>query len=143
MSSDRFDEYREYIEQYLANYFGQFDAEPQKNLYEAMRYSLLAGGKRLRPVFVFEFCRLCGSEWKNAAPFAGAIEMIHTYSLIHDDLPCMDNDDYRRGRLTNHKVYGGQSGVRPGCDCRRRNGRTDSGGFTVRRLPGSGVPDSG
>ena len=106
MSSDRFDEYREYIEQYLANYFGQFEAEPQKNLYEAMRYSLLAGGKRLRPVFVFEFCRLCGSEWKNAAPFAGAIEMIHTYSLIHDDLPCMDNDDYRRGRLTNHKVYG-------------------------------------
>lgn len=57
-------------------------------------------------MFVFEFCRLCGSEWKNAAPFAGAIEMIHTYSLIHDDLPCMDNDDYRRGRLTNHKVYG-------------------------------------
>ena len=106
MSSDRFDEYREYIEQYLANYFSQFDAEPQKNLYEAMRYSLLAGGKRLRPVFVFEFCRLCGSKWKNAAPFAGAIEMIHTYSLIHDDLPCMDNDDYRRGRLTNHKVYG-------------------------------------
>lgn len=106
MSSDRFAEYREYIEQYLADYFCQFEAEPQKKLYEAMRYSLLAGGKRLRPAFVFEFCRLCGGEWKNAAPFAGAIEMIHTYSLIHDDLPCMDNDDYRRGRLTNHKVYG-------------------------------------
>lgn len=106
MSSERFDEYREYIEQYLADYFSQFEAEPQKKLYGAMRYSLLAGGKRLRPAFVFEFCRLCGGEWKNAAPFAGAIEMIHTYSLIHDDLPCMDNDDYRRGRLTNHKVYG-------------------------------------
>lgn len=106
MSSDRFAEYREYIEQYLAGYFCQFETEPQKKLYEAMRYSLLAGGKRLRPAFVFEFCRLCGGDWKSAAPFAGAIEMIHTYSLIHDDLPCMDNDDYRRGRLTNHKVYG-------------------------------------
>lgn len=106
MSSDHFAEYREYIEQYLADYFCQFEAEPQEKLYEAMRYSLLAGGKRLRPAFVFEFCRLCGGDWKSAAPFAGAIEMIHTYSLIHDDLPCMDNDDYRRGRLTNHKVYG-------------------------------------
>ena len=71
-----------------------------------MRYSLEAGGKRLRPVFAYEFCRLCGAAWQDAAPFAAAIEMIHTYSLIHDDLPCMDNDDYRRGRLTNHKVYG-------------------------------------
>ena len=53
-----------------------------------------------------EFCRMCGSPWETAAPFAAAVEMIHTYSLIHDDLPCMDNDDYRRGRLTNHKVYG-------------------------------------
>jgi geranylgeranyl diphosphate synthase type II len=71
-----------------------------------MEYSLLAGGKRLRPIFAFDFCRMCGADWKKAAPFAAAIEMIHTYSLIHDDLPCMDNDDYRRGRLTNHKVYG-------------------------------------
>lgn len=107
MSSDaRFREYRDYIERYLADYFTQLDAEPQKQLFEAMKYSLLAGGKRIRPILTFEFCRLCGREWKDAAPFAGAIEMIHTYSLIHDDLPCMDNDDYRRGRLTNHKVYG-------------------------------------
>lgn len=107
MSSDaRFREYRDYIERYLADYFTQLDAEPQKQLFEAMEYSLLAGGKRIRPILTFEFCRLCGREWKDAAPFAGAIEMIHTYSLIHDDLPCMDNDDYRRGRLTNHKVYG-------------------------------------
>ena len=107
MSSDaRFREYRDYIERYLAGYFTQLDAEPQKQLFEAMKYSLLAGGKRIRPILTFEFCRLCGREWKDAAPFAGAIEMIHTYSLIHDDLPCMDNDDYRRGRLTNHKVYG-------------------------------------
>ena len=71
-----------------------------------MEYSLLAGGKRLRPVFTFEFCRLCCGEWERATPLAAAVEMIHTYSLIHDDLPCMDNDDFRRGRPTNHKVYG-------------------------------------
>lgn len=106
MSSERFGEYREYIENYLERYYNHFDSEPQKILFDSMKYSLLAGGKRLRPIFVFEFCRLCGGDWKTAAPFAGAIEMIHTYSLIHDDLPCMDNDDYRRGRLTNHKVYG-------------------------------------
>lgn len=105
-SESRFQEYRSYIEGFLSDYISQFDSEPQKLLYEAMKYSLLAGGKRLRPVFAFEFCRLCGQDWHNAAPFAAAVEMIHTYSLIHDDLPCMDNDDYRRGRLTNHKVYG-------------------------------------
>ena len=106
MSSERFQEYREYIEDYLERYYNRFDSAPQKILFDSMKYSLLAGGKRLRPIFAFEFCRLCGEDWKTAAPFAGAIEMIHTYSLIHDDLPCMDNDDYRRGRLTNHKVYG-------------------------------------
>lgn len=106
MSSERFREYREYIEDYLERYYNRFDSEPQKILFDSMKYSLLAGGKRLRPIFAFEFCRLCGEDWKTSAPFAGAIEMIHTYSLIHDDLPCMDNDDYRRGRLTNHKVYG-------------------------------------
>ena len=67
---------------------------------------MLAGGKRLRPILAFGFCDMCGRDWKAAAPFAAAIEMIHTYSLIHDDLPSMDNDDYRRGRLTNHKVFG-------------------------------------
>ena len=79
-----------------------------------MRYSLLAGGKRLRPIFVFDFCRMCGRDWKQAAPFAAAVEMIHTYSLIHDDLPCMDNDDFRRGRPTNHKVYGEATAVLAG-----------------------------
>ena len=78
----------------------------QKEIYDAMEYSLLAGGKRLRPIFAMDFCRMCGGDWRDAAPFAAAMEMIHTYSLIHDDLPCMDNDDFRRGRPTNHKVYG-------------------------------------
>lgn len=75
-------------------------------LLEAMRYSLLAGGKRLRPVLCMSFCELCGGNAEKALPAAAAIEMVHTYSLIHDDLPCMDNDDYRRGHLTCHKVYG-------------------------------------
>ena len=99
-------EYREFMEDYLKNLYAEFSSQPQKPLFQAMEYCLLAGGKRLRPIFALEFCRLCGGDWKSAAPFAAAVEMIHTYSLIHDDLPCMDNDDYRRGRLTNHKVFG-------------------------------------
>lgn len=107
MSSDnRWAEYKDYIEDYLRQFYGECHSEPQKPLFEAMEYSLMAGGKRLRPCFVFEFCRMCGRNWQQAAPFAAAIEMIHTYSLIHDDLPCMDNDDFRRGKPTNHKVFG-------------------------------------
>jgi len=79
---------------------------PQKTVYSAMRYSLLAGGKRLRPVLMLAVCEMLGGKPEDVVPYACAIEMIHTYSLIHDDLPAMDNDDYRRGRLTNHKVYG-------------------------------------
>ena len=77
-AEERSAEYRSYIEQYLRDWYAQFHDEPQKQLFEAMEYSLLAGGKRLRPIFVFEFCRLCGGDWKKAAPFAAAIEMIHT-----------------------------------------------------------------
>lgn len=75
-------------------------------IYEAMRYSLLAGGKRLRPILCLAACELMGGTWEMAMPTACAMEIIHTMSLIHDDLPAMDNDDYRRGKLTNHKVYG-------------------------------------
>jgi geranylgeranyl diphosphate synthase, type II len=78
---------------------------PEK-IYEAMRYSLLAGGKRLRPILCLATCELLGSDRHIAMPTACAMEMVHTMSLIHDDLPSMDNDDYRRGKLTNHKVYG-------------------------------------
>lgn len=99
-------QYREFVENYLAGIYKKFADQPQKPLFEAMEYSLLAGGKRLRPIFALDFCRMCGGDWQTAAPFAAAIEMIHTYSLIHDDLPCMDNDDFRRGRPTNHKVFG-------------------------------------
>ena len=77
-----------------------------KTLDESARYSLMAGGKRIRPALVLEFCRMLGGDIQAALPFAAAVEMIHTFSLIHDDLPCMDNDDLRRGRPTNHKVFG-------------------------------------
>ncbi|MEG4501836.1 polyprenyl synthetase family protein [Microcoleus sp. F10-C6] len=77
-----------------------------ETIYEAMRYSLLAGGKRLRPILCLASCELAGGTISMAMPTACAVEMIHTMSLIHDDLPAMDNDDYRRGQLTNHKVYG-------------------------------------
>lgn len=79
---------------------------PQKKIYEAMEYSLMAGGKRLRPVIMMMTAKMCGKEPEAVLPFAAAIEMIHTYSLIHDDLPSMDNDDLRRGKPTNHKVFG-------------------------------------
>ncbi len=101
------------VEAYLSRCF-VYDGEPQQSLFEAMRYSLLAGGKRLRPVLTLAFCRACGGSEEAALPFAAALEMVHTYSLIHDDLPCMDNDDYRRGRPTCHKVYGEAGAVLAG-----------------------------
>lgn len=100
------------IEAYLQECFK--DDAPQKELFDAMRYSLLAGGKRLRPVLTQAFCELCGGNAEEALPFGAAIEMVHTYSLIHDDLPCMDNDDYRRGKPTNHRVYGEATAVLAG-----------------------------
>ena len=108
----RMSAYREAVEAYLNGCFTE--DLPQKRLFEAMRYSLLAGGKRIRPVLALEFCRVCGGDWKQAVPIAAAVEMVHTYSLIHDDLPCMDNDDYRRGKLTNHKVFGEATAVLAG-----------------------------
>lgn len=110
---NRLAEYRTAVEAYLNGCFAD-DTPAQRELFHAMRYSLLAGGKRIRPVLVLEFCRVCGGDWRAALPFAASIEMVHTYSLIHDDLPCMDNDNYRRGRLTNHKVFGEAGAVLAG-----------------------------
>ena len=104
--------YQNIIEKHLALCFTQ-DA-PQKELFEAMRYSLLAGGKRLRAVLCLAFCELCGGKVEDALEFAAALEMVHCYSLIHDDLPCMDNDDFRRGKPTNHRVYGEAKAVLAG-----------------------------
>ncbi len=88
-----------------AAFEGRVSAGLSKML-EAMAYSLKNGGKRIRPVLTLEFCRACGADFKKALPFALGIEMIHTYSLIHDDLPCMDDDDMRRGKKSNHIVFG-------------------------------------
>ena len=109
----RMDADRELVEDYLDRCF-LYDGEPQKTLFEAMRYSLLAGGKRLRPILTLNFARVCGGTAEQALPFAAAVEMVHTYSLIHDDLPCMDDDDYRRGAPTCHKVYGEAAAVLAG-----------------------------
>ena len=94
-------EYKSIVEMELDKVFND-DTLPQNVIFESSRYSLLAGGKRLRAIFLLEFCRIFGGSYEKAIPFARAIEMIHAYSLIHDDLPCMDNDDLRRGLPTNH-----------------------------------------
>jgi geranylgeranyl diphosphate synthase type II len=99
------DEYVDIINGYLETTIGECSFG-EDIVHEAMKYSLGIGGKRIRPVLVLEFCRLCGGDIKKALPFAAAIEMIHTYSLIHDDLPCMDNDDMRRGMPSCHKKFG-------------------------------------
>lgn len=96
---------KDLIEKSLAKYVTEKDCF-EIDLLKSMNYSLLAGGKRIRAIMVCEFCRLCGGDVLNAIPFACALEMIHTYSLIHDDLPCMDNDDMRRGKPANHVVFG-------------------------------------
>lgn len=95
----------DYIEELLKKYMPKEDGY-QSTIMESMNYSLKAGGKRLRPILTLEACKIVGGNEEDAIPFAMAIEMIHTYSLIHDDLPSLDNDDLRRGKPTNHKVYG-------------------------------------
>jgi geranylgeranyl diphosphate synthase type II len=100
----RYTTYQKAVDAYLD---GLFSAEvPYGKLYESLRYSVLAGGKHIRPVLTLEFARLGGADWHLALPYACALELTHNYSLIHDDLPCMDDDDLRRGKPTNHKVYG-------------------------------------
>ena len=100
-----YEEYRTLAERSLGPVLESMGNIPDR-LLEAMKYSLLAGGKRLRPVMLLAACEMAGGEAELALPFACALEMIHTYSLIHDDLPAMDNDDLRRGKPTNHKVFG-------------------------------------
>jgi geranylgeranyl diphosphate synthase type II len=104
------------LRDYLASQQAAIDAElnrlapaesvPPETIHRAMRYSLFAGGKRIRPILCIEAASACGAASQSAVPAACALELIHTYSLVHDDLPALDNDDYRRGKLTNHKVFG-------------------------------------
>lgn len=94
-----------FIDNALDKYLPKADKSPQV-IHEAMRYSVFSGGKRIRPILAIEACRLCHGKTKDVIVPALAIELIHTFSLIHDDLPAMDNDDYRRGKLTAHKKFG-------------------------------------
>lgn len=103
----------EQIEQILRHFLPEAKGE-QRLIMEAMEYSLLAGGKRLRPMLMWETYRLFGGKGSVVEPFMAAMEMIHTYSLVHDDLPAMDNDEYRRGRKTTHVVYGEDMGILAG-----------------------------
>jgi len=105
MKDYSFEEYKDFFEQHLLDFLPDIDHK-SITLYDSMRYSLSSGGKRIRPVLLLAACDFCGGDIEEALPYACAIEYIHTYSLIHDDLPCMDNDDLRRGLPTNHKVYG-------------------------------------
>lgn len=98
----RFNDYRAYINEKLAAYV----ATDGSKICDSMNYSVMAGGKRIRPVLALECCRLCCGDYKKATAFACALEIIHSYSLIYDDLPCMDNDTLRRGKPTNHVVFG-------------------------------------
>ena len=109
----RMEEYRTMVEDFLDAQCVAAD-EPYARLLDAMRYSLTAGGKRLRPILTLEFCRLCGGDVHAALPAACGVELLHTYSLIHDDLPCMDDDDLRRGKPSNHKVFGEATAVLAG-----------------------------
>ena len=101
----KFDEYKKMVNDQLTSYIPELD-EKSSVLRESMVYSLSVGGKRLRPVLLLAACDLAGGDLEQALPYAASLEYIHTYSLIHDDLPAMDNDDLRRGKPTNHKVYG-------------------------------------
>ena len=112
--NERLTAYSKLVEQQLLTYIQPEEDKGQGIIYEACRNSAMAGGKRLRTALVLEFCRVCGGDQQAALPFACALEMIHTYSLIHDDLPCMDDDDLRRGKPTNHKVYGEATAVLAG-----------------------------
>ena len=102
---ESYDEYLKILNDNLLDYLPPVDPK-SSTLYDAMKYSLTAGGKRLRPVLLMASCEFAGGKAEKALPYACAMEYIHTYSLIHDDLPCMDDDDLRRGKPTNHKVYG-------------------------------------
>lgn len=118
------------IEEILRKYLPEKEGH-QKIIMEAMEYSLMAGGKRLRPMMMRETYRLFGGKEKLVEPFMAAIEMIHTYSLVHDDLPAMDNDDYRRGRKTTHVVYGEDMGILAGDALLNYAFETAAGAFEI------------
>lgn len=113
MMKEQLNEQIALIDKYLDEYLAEKD-NPQNIIYKAMRYSVFAGGKRLRPILMMNVCKMCGGNVNEVIPFACALEMIHTYSLIHDDLPAMDNDDLRRGMPTSHIKFGEATAILAG-----------------------------
>ena len=107
----KINEYKDAVNKKLDEYL---KVQYPEEIWDSMRYSVLSGGKRIRPLLVLETCNALSGDYLKALPVACAIEMLHSQSLIHDDLPCMDNDDYRRGKLTNHKVFGESTAVLAG-----------------------------
>ena len=139
---ERYDAYRILIDKFLEENLSDDTCAGQEKMAEAMRYSALAGGKRIRPVLTLEFCRLCGGKPEDVLPFAAALEMIHTYSLIHDDLPCMDDDDLRRGKPTSHKMFGEAIAVLAGDALLTRAFEVASSPEYVSQLPVDRVLDA-
>jgi len=134
------EERRLQVDEALGRYLPETGDHP-KEIHEAVRYSVFAGGKRLRPILVLAAAEAAGGQVEHALPAAAAIELIHTYSLIHDDLPAMDDDDFRRGRPTCHKVYGEALAILAATRCSPRHLSCCQGS---RPLPGSpGRPVSG
>lgn len=113
MKNEKQTEYIRLADEYMKEHL-KCELEDLKGLFNSMSYSVELGGKRVRPVLCLMFCEACGGEIRRAVPLACAVEFIHTYSLIHDDLPCMDNDDFRRGKPSNHKVFGEANAVLAG-----------------------------
>lgn len=113
MNFDKINNYRKLADEYMINAL-KAPIPALSGIYDAMLYSVKNGGKRVRPVLAMMFCEASGGNPESAVPLACAVEFVHTYSLIHDDLPCMDNDDYRRGKLSNHKVFGEANAVLAG-----------------------------
>lgn len=103
---DEINDLQSVVDNELSKVFTNKTGNYQEKIFEAMKYSLFTGGKRIRPILLLKSCEMVKGSYEEAIPFALALEMIHTYSLIHDDLPSMDNDDFRRGKPTNHKVFG-------------------------------------
>lgn len=124
----------EEIEKLLTTYLPQ-ETGFQKTVLEAVNYSVLAGGKRLRPLLMKETYQMFGGEGKVVEPFMAAMEMIHTYSLVHDDLPAMDNDEYRRGKKTTHAVYGEAMGILAGDALLNLAFETAAGAFDMETSP--------
>src|SRR5437879_8118317 len=135
-----FESRRRMVEAALNRYLDKTQAEPEV-IHEAMRYSVFAGGKRLRPVLVLAGTEICGKRPEIALPTAVAIELIHTYSLVHDDLPAMDDDDLRRGRPTNHKVYGEAIAILAGDALLTKAFELIAKNAKIRHVPAQAIPE--